>query len=259
MAPRRGRTALLVALSLVAGVLTTALVAFIAAATPPSTITTAYQDFIVIDGERYLVNLARWWGTRRQSWNPETRSAQLVPVLLNEQIAAEGTSRPESWSSIWQADARHTVLARPPFTINNQLDLAAGWPFLAFTGSIDFATAIDPTNDWLFRGDVLKLPRRTWKQSSVVVRSETRLIPLHPLWPGLLANSLLFATAWYTAIAGSSRLRRAHRRRRCQCTQCKYDLRGTPAGALCPECGTGTPHPLSGPPTHSLGLNSTAM
>ena len=66
---------------------------------------------------------------------------------------------------------------------------------------------------------------------------ETRAIATGILPWGLFANIAMFSAAAYGLLFVPVRLRRHLRRRRGHCPGCNYDLRATPAGAPCPECG----------------------
>lgn len=65
-----------------------------------------------------------------------------------------------------------------------------------------------------------------------------RIVPYRPVWVGLLANTVFFAVllgaVWYLPgwILAERRARAG------LCRVCAYDLRGSPAGGACPECGT---------------------
>jgi hypothetical protein len=61
-------------------------------------------------------------------------------------------------------------------------------------------------------------------------------LPSLPAWPGLLANTAIYAAPWY-ALFLIPTLRRARRRRRGLCPRCAYDLKGLTSSAPCPECG----------------------
>lgn len=107
----------------------------------------------------------------------------------------------------------------------------SGWPFRAFWGwqrEDRLASGTTKTTSfvwWLpyLREQALYMPTHTW-------------VPCLPLWPGLIANTLIYATMWWTLIATPFALRRALRRRRGQCPKCGYDC--SASGDVCPECGS---------------------
>ena len=78
--------------------------------------------------------------------------------------------------------------------------------------------------------------------------SNMTVLPLRPILPGFLVNTLFYAALWFGVFFGVAMLRRAIRRGRGRCVRCGYDLRGqrhqgTEAlrdqGIRCPECGWG--------------------
>lgn len=77
-------------------------------------------------------------------------------------------------------------------------------------------------------------------------------LPRRFLWLALIANTLTLAAAWWLLLVAPGMSRRALRRRRGLCPTCAYDLRVTPAGSPCPECGSTSMHsrpaPVSVPP-----------
>jgi hypothetical protein len=70
---------------------------------------------------------------------------------------------------------------------------------------------------------------------------DERWVALTPLWPGLIADAAAWSAAAWILLAAPAAARRALRRRRGGCGACGYDLRGTPAGGACPECGAVAP------------------
>ena len=66
-------------------------------------------------------------------------------------------------------------------------------------------------------------------------------IPFRPLWTGLALNVLTLTLAWWIVLVVPFAMRDAVlvalRSRRGLCPSCAYDLRATPAGSPCPECG----------------------
>ncbi len=65
----------------------------------------------------------------------------------------------------------------------------------------------------------------------------TRTLPYLPVWPGLAINLAFWSAAAAPLVFAPVAIRRLRRKRRGACPACGYDLRGLPAGGLCPECG----------------------
>jgi hypothetical protein len=65
-----------------------------------------------------------------------------------------------------------------------------------------------------------------------------RVLPLHPIWPGLFVNTLFYAAILWSLIPGSFALRRLIRRRRGLCPACAYPMGEV---AVCSECGEPLP------------------
>ena len=63
-------------------------------------------------------------------------------------------------------------------------------------------------------------------------------LPLCPVWPGFMLDSVMLGGAAWGIWQGREAIRRWVRRRRDQCPRCGYDLVGLPDGAPCPECGS---------------------
>jgi hypothetical protein len=62
--------------------------------------------------------------------------------------------------------------------------------------------------------------------------------PYRPLWPGLLANTLLYGLAAYGLGKIPSTTLRLRTRNLGLCPKCRYDRSGLTAQTKCPECGT---------------------
>jgi hypothetical protein len=71
---------------------------------------------------------------------------------------------------------------------------------------------------------------------------DLRVVPYLPIWPGLLLNTLFYATLWSILLFAPRAIRRHLRTKHHRCPTCKYDLRNLPT-AICPECGTARPGP----------------
>ena len=61
------------------------------------------------------------------------------------------------------------------------------------------------------------------------------LVPMAPVWPGLLANTLFYAALTLALLMGLRSWRTRRRRKRGRCVACGYEL-GESVG-VCPECG----------------------
>jgi len=61
-------------------------------------------------------------------------------------------------------------------------------------------------------------------------------LPLRPIFPGFLVNTLFYAAIWFGIFFGVATLRRFVRKKRGRCVKCSYDLRGE-FEIGCPECG----------------------
>jgi hypothetical protein len=69
------------------------------------------------------------------------------------------------------------------------------------------------------------------------VRSNVQL-PYLPIWSGAIVDAIVYGAAVFgLGWAGRTLVRRG-RHRAGTCAMCRYDRRGLPEGAKCPECGT---------------------
>ncbi len=69
---------------------------------------------------------------------------------------------------------------------------------------------------------------------------ETRY-PAHPLALGLAGNTAAYGSALYAIAAFPGFLRKRRAAKAGLCSVCRYDLRGLPSNAPCPECGKSRP------------------
>lgn len=76
-----------------------------------------------------------------------------------------------------------------------------------------------------------------WNASSGEIWLPRRVLPLP-----LLANSLMLGAMLWALFIAPRMWRDLSRARRGQCLKCAYDLRATPAGSPCPECGSLSKH-----------------
>lgn len=132
-----------------------------------------------------------------------------------------------------------------------------GWPFRALTRFEGHSTAVGWTHTDVAEWSELSLS--VWHSGLSVVapsrppsRSFGEPLPIKPLWPGFLANSLFYASIPWLLMFGVSTLKRRRRARRGLCVQCAYPIAGL---NLCPECGTATPSTTAnGTPASESGV-----
>jgi hypothetical protein len=90
------------------------------------------------------------------------------------------------------------------------------------------------------------LAPNTFRRPRPRAMSAAVVLPLRPIWKGLLVDSAIFAGAWYIALHAGS-VRRYLRLRGNRCPLCNYNLSGLPPSSPCPECGHTAPTQTSIP------------
>lgn len=128
------------------------------------------------------------------------------------------------------------------------LHVAAGWPLRCLRSQCR-----ERDVRWFFRirrslgknqvarlGLVLHRPR--WK-NALVIRDQVvggpfsaRVIPLKPIPVGIVVNTLFWGALWFTFVVAARRIQGRLRVNRGRCYRCAYDLRSDLLRG-CPECG----------------------
>lgn len=190
-------------------------------------------------GEEYVVYWEEQRGFARCHVEWFTRDSVLDSVTTLLSIAGEDEVKamaPPVWSRIGDAD-RVNIDPNVGRIVAHR-EYAVGWPMLSFRcrarmGDRAPAKSLTP---WAFDGPVVGM------FSETVVSGEYRLhqrfLTLDPIWPGLAASTAFWGL---TSIAVSAAAGRAVRQRRIAkglCPKCRYNLRGLPSAAACPECGS---------------------
>ena len=122
-------------------------------------------------------------------------------------------------------------LPSPDASVLSASARAAGWPSLCLS-----------QHSWVHADGTAEsrgsLRVRDFKIYTRSYDPDAGTVPLLPVWPGLLANTAVFAGGWFAAVilpwAGWKAWRRSRRVRKGLCGGCGYALGGQPR---CPECG----------------------
>ncbi len=122
-----------------------------------------------------------------------------------------------------------TVTDAPP-----ALRVDAGWPMLSFCGwgpaSVQSrASPLGPLVASPLVGASAVVAARDVSGCRVV-----RLLPLRPLWAGVIVNTIFYAAVFWLLVALPRTLHGRVRRLLCRCPQCGYPIGGS---AVCTECG----------------------
>lgn len=189
---------------------------------------------------------------------PRTSVKQSVVITRNEYIPYDGWPDPQSFDRAYrmpaaarEIDVRAARYARRTFleTRGDKEDFPAipywvhgttlpplGTPIPVYTSHVGYG--------WPFRsvrGTMhVNAMSGYWVVPGFVPLIGGGVLPSIPIWPGVLANTLVYSTLWLAGVLSLMRLKTAVRRRRGLCPACGYDLTGTTS---CPECGHGTPRP----------------
>jgi len=159
--------------------------------------------------------------------------------------------RPVEWSTIHSAYWTRTVIAGRGRNAT-RVDIAYGWPCLSFRGGwydeggsprmLDYGPALP------------ELVTTVMDPNGTTTHREPRVVPLMPLFPGVLANTALYGAGWWALLLAPGAIRRRNRRRRGACVACGYDRRGIGEDTPCPECGTVVSgKPSAAPPARAGG------
>ena len=125
--------------------------------------------------------------------------------------------------------ARRSQLGFDDPEISNLREDAAGWPCMASSCTIVMSKFSD--SQYTVRGGIALSPLVSpsgW--------SQTRALPLRPIFPGFAINTIFYAAIVWMLFAVPGAVRRRVRIKRGQCASCGYSLRGN-ASETCPECG----------------------
>ncbi len=168
-----------------------------------------------------------------EQWSDELNAAELEDLITIYGVDPEIVPK---WG--------HAVTSNELLEV---IDDGRGWPFLALASSIVLPTGASntfservgvPTGELqsYVRGG-LAVPARSGSDPAMY---RVRILPLTPVWGGLVADVALYSAVVWIIICLSAALLHLVRRTRELCTACGYDRRGSVRGT-CPECGRPAP------------------
>lgn len=177
-------------------------------------------------------------GAVRRAWTVFSMRHVLGPSSFHSSIEnappvfSDGDPPP---APIWSRWGRSRGAIERPETVDSAgAEHATGWPCHALWYDIRAQSPSWTMHVQVFGGITLTNDL-AWPIAEL---GHLRALPLRPIWPGLLANTLLYATLSWLLFGGYRRARASLRLRRNHCPRCNYDLRGLPG---CPECGWNRP------------------
>jgi len=124
------------------------------------------------------------------------------------------------------------VLPADDFAADMRTIEARGWPLAALYSHRDVYTSYggDRPDTEIALAGAFVTRLKPWTRGG----AHPRLLPFQPLWIGLVANTLIYASAVWLGTRGPLLLRRRLRRRDDRCVACGYPI-GT--SGRCTECG----------------------
>ena len=231
------RTALLVVLLLLLGLITTVAVAwFYAGIAHPAL---AENKLSWWSDSRYTLSNG-WW---IREWSGPGKRARLIRVADERR----GFISPDEFEV-------------PSWSVGNQIASEAsaevfederGWPFLSLRCTWHEEQPFSLPNEPVDGGLSIRALEPDWMiertmmmgspDMDYVHTDQHRALPLIPIWPGLLGSTLFYSLLWLPVVfvaGGLGVVRRRFRRAKNRCTQCGYSLHKLEADT-CPECGWG--------------------
>lgn len=144
----------------------------------------------------------------------------------NDQLVRGDTSQVvPHWGEF---ESSHSSFGSGGYAYDNRYSMGAGWPFLSLWCDLNRRVSGERYYERWSNGALASpLPPRS-------VSLWQRALPLWPIWPGFLANTVVYGAFLSLLFTATATIRRRLRIHRNLCPTCAY-----PAGnsAVCSECG----------------------
>jgi hypothetical protein len=150
-----------------------------------------------------------------------------IPGIFASEHQLPDAPRAPSWSAVNEPPLRDAI-----GTWFVGVEDARGWPQPAMYSDTILAPRIGRSqfNTTINHGILIQRnPAQSGKPAST--------IPLRPIWPGFAIDAVFYGAMAFAFLFGPGIVRHSLRQRRGACVRCGYDLRGTAAPGVCPECG----------------------
>ena len=215
------RHLLIIAILLLAGALANVAVAWACTGWSHSLKSKESKTNASIDELRWLLRIGREATPNTDYWIYEIRKRDVRGFGFVQQTFGERRFQ--------QGDGR-SFYGPASSTGDFAVRIHAGWPMHALAGH------------WRARTGAGTVTAMRWHRSALVIvpwgATQKRALPLHPIWPGFAANTLIYAAALWLLFWSALASRRLIRRRRGLCPACAYPMGES---EVCTECGRELP------------------
>lgn len=167
------------------------------------------------------------FGLLRSCFGIQITSTVACPGGLYDPVINLSIKELPGWSSI----ARHPFAIEPVDGHHSVWEEQAfGWPFLALHGRAQLLHDGSVFSEASTEHAIVLTPADKSRGTGM------KLLPLWPVWGGLVTNSVLFGATYMCVFSVVVACRRRYRRNRGLCVICGYDLRAVD-NRTCSECG----------------------
>lgn len=166
-----------------------------------------------------------WTGRQTVALGSEDESVPSWSLIRHHSLGELANGVPD-----WVAYERRAKVKAEAYNLHLYED-AAGWPWRCLTRHTISDDRI-PSSEFPCSLLDIGMPYLLIDHEYI----DPQPLPTRPYWPGLAANSILYAVMWSIPLLLTPWARQRWRRNRMRCVKCNYDLRGL-SSSLCPECG----------------------